>query len=147
MKGAHQKFSLPEEARRSLKSLLHKGIHSARVLNRARILLKLDEGLGPGQTAQEVGVCDSTVYNVRGTANREGWEVAIAEPKRSGRPARMSAASKAKITALACSKPPAGHAKWSLRLLADKAVELEYVDSISHEGVRKILKKTGLSLT
>lgn len=147
MKGAHQKFSLPEEAKRSLNSLLHKGVHASRVLNRARILLKLDQGLGPGQVAREVGVCETTVYNVRGTANREGWEIAIAEPKRSGRPARMSAAAKAKITMLACSEPPLGHAKWTLRLLADKAVELEYVDSISHEGVRKILKKTNSSLT
>lgn len=80
-----QPFSLPEEARRSLKELLHKGVHASRVLNRARILLKLDEGQGPLQVSKEVSVGVATVYKTRNKANEKGWEVAIAEPKRSGR--------------------------------------------------------------
>lgn len=135
-------FSLPEEARRSLKELLHKGVHASRVLNRARVLLKLDEGLGPSQIAREVSVNLGTVRNIRIKANQLGWQAALAEPKRDGRPPRIAADAKAKITALACSDPPKGHERWTLRLLADRAVELEYVDSISHEGVREILQKT-----
>ena len=142
-----QPFSLPDEARRSLKELLRKGVHASQVLNRARILLKLDEGLGPRQVSKEVGVGEATVYTIRNKANAHGWEVAIAEPKRSGRGSRIDGDVKAKITALACSDPPKGYARWTLRLLADRAVELEYVDSISHEGVREILKKTSSSPT
>lgn len=137
-----QPFSLPEEARRSLKELLHKGVHASRVLNRARILLKLDEGQGPLQVSKEVSVGVATVYKTRNKANEKGWEVAIAEPKRSGRGPRIAGDVKAKITALACTDPPKGYARWTLRLLADRAVKLEYVDSISHEGVREVLKKT-----
>ncbi len=147
MSKAPQAFSLPKAAIRSLKELLHKGVHASRVLNRARILLKLDEGLGPRQVSQEVGVGEATVYTIRNKATRQGWEVAIAEPRRSGRGARIAGDVKAKITALACSDPPKGHARWTLRLLADRAVELEYIDSISHEGVREILKKTSSSRT
>lgn len=142
-----ESFSLPEEAKRSLKELLRKGVHASRVLNRARILLKLDEGLGPRQVSKEVGVSESNVYTIRNKAKAHGWEVAVAEPKRSGRGPRIDGAVKAKITALACSNPPEGHARWTLRLLADRAVELEYIDSISHEGVREILKKTSSSPT
>lgn len=142
-----QSFSLPEEAKRSLKELLYKGVHASRVLNRARILLKLDAGLGPRQVSLDVGVSEATVYTIRNKAKAYGWEVAIAEPKRSGRGPRIAGDVKAKITALACSNPPRGHARWTLRLLADRAVELEYVDSISHEGVREILKKTSSSRT
>jgi len=142
-----QPFSLPDEARGSLKELLHKGVHASRVLNRARVLLKLDEGLGPTQVAREVGVSQGTVRNVCNKAKQEGWRVAVAEPKRRGRGPRISGEAKAKITALACSDPPKGHARWTLRLLADRSVKLEYVDSISHVGVRDILKKTSSSPT
>ncbi len=137
-----QPFSLPEAARRSLNDLLNKGIHPARKLNRARILLKLDQGLGPTQVAREVGVCDNTVYNIRNRANEQGWQAAIDEQARSGRPAEISGKARVQITALACSDPPTGHGQWSLRLLADRSVELGYVESISHETVREILKKT-----
>ena len=146
MSKSPQPFTLPEEAIRSLKELLHKGVHSARMLNRARILIKLDQGIGPRQVAREVGVSEPTVFSVRNKANALGWQTALAEGKRRGRPTRIPGDAKAKITALACSNPPTGHARWTLRLLADKAVEFEFVDAISHEGVREILKKTNLSL-
>jgi len=145
MAKAPQPFSLPEEAKHSLNNLLKKGIHPARKLNRARILLKLDQGLGPAQVVREVGVCENTVYNVRKRANDQGWQAAIDEQPRSGRPAEISGKARVQITALACSDPPTGHAQWSLRLLADRSVELGYVASISHESVREILKKTSSS--
>ena len=142
-----QSFSLPAEAHEPLRALLSKGVHSARKLNRARILLKLDQGLGPSQIAREVGVHENTVYNMRKRANKEGWQAALEEKPRGGRPPTFSGEDRARVTALACSDPPEGHAHWSLRLLADHAVELEFVDSISHETVRDILKKTSSSRT
>ena len=142
-----QTFSLSGEAKRSLNRLLKKGTHATRELTRARILLKLDQGLHPKQVAHEVDVSANTVYNIRKKANDFGWQIAIKEPRRSGRPARFSGKSRAEITALACSDPPKGRARWTLRLLADKAVELGFVDQISHQGVREILKKTNSNPT
>ena len=147
MAKAPQSFSLPEEARRSLKRTLSKGVHSARKLTRARILLKLDQGLGPKQIAQELGVHPNTVLNVRNRAKALGWKEAIEDHPRGGRPPEFSGEARAQITALACSEPPKGRDRWTLRLLADKAVEFGFVDEISHETVREILKKTDSSRT
>jgi transposase len=72
---------------------------------------------------------------------QKGLKVLADEP-RSGRPLQIDGEQRAKITALACSDPPEGYARWSLRLLADKAVELEYIETISHTEVADILKKT-----
>jgi hypothetical protein len=74
-------------------------------------------------------------------------ESAIEERPRSGKPPKFSGKQQAKITALACSTPPEGRSRWTLRLLADKVVELELVDDISHKSVGEILKKTNSSLT
>ena len=130
-----------------MKRTLSKGVHSTRKLTRARILLGLDEGLGPSRIAREVGVHHNTVLNVRNRANERGWEEAIEDHPRGGRPQEVSGEARAAITALACSEPLPGHSQWSLRLLADKAVELGFADEISHETVRRILKKTRSSRT
>ena len=135
-------FSLPDEAKRSLTAMLSKGTHAARKLTRARILLKLSAGGRPLHIARELDVALNTVYNVRNKAEAKGWQAALADEARSGRPKEISPAARAQITALACSKPPTGHSQWSLRLLRDKVVELGFVDEISHVWVREILKKT-----
>lgn len=142
-----QPFSLPEEAKASLKQTLKKGVHPTRTVTRARILLKLDEGLGPSQIAREVDVHPNTVINVRRRANQRGWEGALEDLPRSGRPEEISGEARAKITALACSTPPAGRSQWSLRLLADKAVELGFVEGVSHTTVGEVLKKTSSNRT
>jgi len=134
-------FNLPESARRSLNDMLHKGVHSARKLNRARILLRLDQDIHPKQVAQEVGVCLATVYNIRKKANELGWQKSLEEAKRTGRPIEIIAQERARVTALACTTPPDGRARWTLRLLADKSVELGLVKHISHNTVGQVLKK------
>lgn len=140
-------FSLPEEGKRALSQMLRKGTHAARDLRRARILLRLDEGLHPDRIAEEVGVHANTVFNTRKKAEEHGWPDAVQEPTRSGRPPEFSGEARARITALACSAPPKGRSRWTLNLLADKAVELGFVDEISHESVRQVLKKTSSSRT
>ena len=147
MPKAPKPFSLPDQAPSSLHRMLKKGTHPARSLTRARILLRLDQGQGPRQIAHELGVAEGTVYNVRTKAQAHGWQAALGEAARSGRPQAISPEARAQITALACSKPPTGRGQWSLRLLADKAVELGFVDAISHQAVREILKKTSSSRT
>lgn len=84
-----------------------------------------------------------TVYRLKTRYLQEGLESTLEDKPRSGKPPRITAKEKAQITALACSDAPAGYSRWTLRLLADKAVELNYVEGgVSHNGVGNILKKT-----
>ncbi len=137
-----QHIQLSKQDYRSLTSILSKGSSSAREQTRARILDLLHRQKHPAAIADVLAVSTGTVYNIQNRYTREGLKVALGEKPRSGKPPTITALEKARITALACSQSPAGYARWSLRLLADKAVEMGYVESISHNEVGKILKKT-----
>jgi transposase len=89
----------------------------------------------------------ATVYNVKRRYLSGGFASALTDKPRSGKPRQIEGTARAKITALACSSAPDGRARWTLRLLADKAVELGFVESISHQAVKEILKKTLSSRT
>ena len=82
-----------------------------------------------------------TVFNIKRRYLAQGLDVALYDRPRPGKPPKIDGAARAKITALACSTAPTGHARWTLRLLADKAVELGFCESISHETVKEVLKK------
>lgn len=135
-------FKLSQEERSSLKTMLKKGVHRSVELMRARVLLGLDAGKKKVAIAQAESIADATVYNVLNRYKAGGLERALYDADRPGKPRGLTTEQRAKITALACSKPPKGYAEWSLRLLADRAVELSFVEEISHEMVRRILKKT-----
>lgn len=96
----------------------------------------------PEEIAATLRVSQQTVFNVKRRYLSDGLDAALFDQPRSGRPIEISGTQRAKITALACSTPPEGHARWTLRLLADKAVELEYCEHVSHNAVKEILKKT-----
>jgi transposase len=138
---------LPEE-RAYLEHVLSGGKAAARALTHARILLKADEGVGgPRWTdeaiAEALEVNRSTVERVRQRCVDEGFEAALRpRPSRQVHPRKLDGAQEAHLVALACSPAPTGRDRWSLRLLADKLVELEIVDAISYETVRQTLKKT-----
>jgi len=140
-----QFIQLTSEERRSLKTLFRSGNGKNRHHTRARILHLLDRKVPPAKIAQTLCCGVATVYNVKRRYEQEGLEASLADKPRSGRPVEISGAQRAKITALACSTAPAGHARWTLRLLADKAVELGFVETISHNAVKEILKKTDSS--
>ncbi len=112
----------------------------------ANVLLKADAE-GPGwrdkQIAESFSVCLNTVFNIRKRYTEGGWERALNlnRPDEPPHKRKLDGAGEARLIALSCSKPPKGHGRWDLKLLADKAVELEIVDSISYETVRKTLKK------
>ena len=125
-----------------MKDLLHKGIHAARKLTRARILLRLQEEVKAEVVATELGISSGTVYNIRNKYLQGGLSAALEERSRPGRPTIFEGFERAQLTVLACSAAPKGRAKWTLRLLAEKAVELKLVEGISHDTVRRILKKT-----
>lgn len=133
---------LTDDERGQLMEITRRGRSPARKLKRAMIVLKADEGRGDGEIAQMVDVGLATVGRRRKRFVEEGLEMALSERPRSGRPLEIGGKQQAHIIAVACSQPPEGHARWSLRLLAEKAVELEIVESVSPEGVRKLLKKT-----
>jgi transposase len=130
-----------------LKRLVSKGSEKARKITRCRILLLADEGKTDPQIMGSLHVARNTVKTVRSRYLAAGLETAVNEQPRPGAPLKFSGRDKAKITAIACSKPPEGRNRWTLRLIADTMVELDMVDDISHHTVQRVLKKTNLSLT
>jgi transposase len=112
------------------------------VSTRARILDLLDREVPPTEIAKALSCALGTVYNVKRRYEHAGLGSALTDKPRSGRPLEIEGAQRAKLTALACSPAPTGHARWTLRVLADKAVELGFVASSSHNAVKGLLKKT-----
>src|SRR5713101_9023252 len=136
------------EERGYLEELLRVGKSAARTLMHARILLKADEGPGgpawnDDQIVNALEVSRSTVERVRTRCVEEGPEAAL-RPRPSPTPPlrKLDGAQEARLIAVACSPPPEGRKRWTLRLLADKVVELDIVDAVSYETVRRTLKKT-----
>jgi transposase len=114
---------------------------SARVINRARLLLWADDQISDEAIAEILGLGTATVHRVRKHYYEGGLEKALHEKPRSGAPPKVDGRVEAMLTMLACAEPPEGYGRWTLQLLADKLVALEGVDSISLPTVRTILKK------
>jgi putative transposase len=137
---------LNEQEREELRQYLRKGKSSARSLTRARILLLADDGRDDEEIAETLKVSKSTVSRIRTRYCEGGLDSALHEKARSGAPSKIDGRIEAELTLLACSDPPDGRSKWTVRLLADKLVEIEVVDSISHMSVQRLLKKMKLNL-
>ena len=136
---------LTKAERGALETFVAHGKRSARAITRARILLLSDEGRKERELTEILGVSRGTVYNVRKKYQQKAHahilDLLQDEP-RSGRPLEFDSRVEAKVTMIACSAPPAGRGRWTLQLIADKLVKLEVIDAISHESVRRLLKKT-----
>jgi len=135
------------QERAELNRLTVQGSIQVRKLKRARILLLADEHHSQGNKpdkviAEKLEIGTATIERVRRNYVEGGLAVALNEKPRSGRPLVISGSERAQITALACSTVPEGYARWSLRLLAEKVVELEILETISYTTVGEILKKT-----
>jgi putative transposase len=139
IKKQHVKLSTAD--REFLENLISQGKLMAKAYRRALALLELDRGQTYTAVSQILQVTQTTLSSWAKKYRESGLQV-LADKARSGRPIEIDGNQRAKITALACSDPPEGYAEWSLRLLADKAVELRYCESLSHTSVRRILKKT-----
>jgi transposase len=138
---------LSREERDHLEALVAKGKAAARKLTRARILLKADCGdLGPAWSDEEISraldVGTITVHRVRRDFVEGGLDGALVRRPVPRRRRMLDGEQEARLIALACGKPPAGRRRWTLRLLADKMVELGHIDEVSHETIRRTLKKT-----
>jgi transposase len=147
------RVTLTAQEQADLQFMISRGKGAARKLAHARILLQADESKeGPASTdeqiAQALNTTTRTVERVRQRFVEQGLESALL-PARSRRiySRKLDGKQEAKLIALACSRPPAGKSRWTLRLLAEEVVEMEIVDSLSHETVRQTLKKTSSSRT
>jgi putative transposase len=142
--GRPQKYfvTLSSEDRKALEDIVNKGKHLARDIKRAKSLLLLDEGKSDKEVSDIVDYDPKTISRIRKSFVINGITDTISDKSRDGRPSKLDGEAEAVLTAIACSDPPEGYARWTLRLLADKAVELELVDSISHVSIGKTLKKT-----
>jgi transposase len=136
--------ALSADERTQLRMLLRRGTASARRLTRARILLKADEDATDAAVAEAVGVGIATVHRIRQRCVEEGLEAALSERRRTGGTPKFTPKQHAHVIALACSTPPAGGARWTLKLLADRVVELGLAERCSRETIRRTLKKTPL---
>ncbi len=143
---------LSEEERQELKGLVSKGRGAAYKQTHARILLLSDESQGEGgmkdeDVARSLQIGAATVERVRRRCVAEGIEAALGRREQvNRRPKKLDGSGEAHLVALACGAPPEGRADWTLKLLADRLVECEIVESISYETVRQTLKKTNSSL-
>ncbi len=146
----HVHVELDQDERHELEQLIHSGNAPARMQTRARILLLSDRSQGQKLTDQEVAeaaLCSpSTVFSIRHRYIEGGLPRALNDKGWPGAEPKLTGEVEAKLTMLACSEPPKGHARWTLRLLANQLVELHYLDAVSHVTVREWLKKTNLSL-
>ena len=140
------RVTLAEEERATLDELIRKGKAAARKLAHGRLLLKADVSSGgPGWRDEEISaaveVSTGTVQRIRQLFVEEGLEAALNRRPAQPRPWKLDGVGEAHLIALVCSEPPAGQARWTLRLLAAQMVELAYVDTVSYETVRQVLKK------
>lgn len=139
-------LKLRRKDREKLEEVVRSGKVPSRVYKRARGLLALDAG----ESLAAIGR-DLKVHRVTVRAWREGYQESglkrLEDAPRTGRPTTLDGIQRAKITALACTEAPDGHSQWSLRLIADKVIELGYCEDISHTVVRRVLKKTKSSRT
>jgi transposase len=144
--------SLTENKRQTLEELTKKGKAAARKINHALILLKADINQNNGgwddeTISQSLDVSTRTIERVRQRFVEEGLEKALSpRPKNSSKLRKIDGEAEARLIAMACSEAPTGYNRWTLRLLAEQMVVLEYVESISHESVRQVLKKTKSNL-
>ena len=148
------RVTLTKEERKELEAITHRGKNHARRFIHARALLLCDAGAdGPAWNVADVatalGVSSRAIEHLKKRFVEDGLEAALERKPREKPPREVmfDGAFEARLVALACSDAPAGHRRWTVRLLADKAVELRFAESVSHMTVQRVLKKTNLSLT
>jgi transposase len=148
----HYRIKLTKEEVDELRSIINRGSHTSQTFRVAYILLNCDEGAYSEKVTNEqistvLKVGMRTIDRIKKRFIEQGLEAALERrPTSRVYDRKMDGDAEAKLVTLCCGKPPKGYAKWSLRLLADKMVELKYIESISHVTVRSVLKKTNLSL-
>jgi len=140
------KLVLTPEDRQQLQAFRSKGLHPAREVNRAHILLALDRNIPEGTIQTLLGVGRTVVWRTRSAYCEGGLEYALHDVARPGAPRDYQTDQEAKVVALACSQPPPGAKRWTIRLLTEAARKESDMKQISRESIRRFLKKTSVSL-
>lgn len=135
-------LKLTETERQKLQELVRKGENKARVITRARILLLSDQGWDDQKVADALQIGRATVERIRRRAVRESVELALVDRPRPGSERKLNAKQEAQLVAIACSDPPPGRKRWTIRLLVEEVMKQGVVDTISFETVRRVVKKT-----
>lgn len=135
------RVTLTDDEEEILEALLRKGKSAARKQTRARILLKSAAGCKDAAIMDALAISATMIFNTRQKCVEEGVEAALQDRPRPGKLPKLNDKQCAHVIATACTPAPTGHDHWTLRLLADKVVQLGYADSFSHETVRRLLKK------
>lgn len=141
-----EKLNLSKAERQELQEIVRKGKNKARVITRARILLLSNEGGTDQQIADALQIGRATVERIRRRAVRESVQIALVDRPRPGTEPKLNAKQEAQLIAIACSEPPPGQKRWTIRLLMEEVMQQKIVDSISFETVRRVVKKTMSSL-
>lgn len=150
----NKEIYLTEEEQLHLKEIVRKGVHNAHVITRARVLLMLDrtgklDHVRYKRTAEYAQISVQAVYNMRDEfLSNHDIESYLTRKKRETPPTapKLDGETEAKILALACSEPPEGCSRWTVRLLSERIVQLHFVEEISHMTVQRLLKKRNISL-
>lgn len=140
------RISIPLEDIEYLEGFVNKGRKSARELNRARILLLIHDGKTEMEIKETLHISRATVSNVKKRYREEGLESALSEKPRSGQPRKYSDKQEAEIIAMACTDPPRGRKRWTIRLLTERMQRRKEFDTLNRETVRLVLKKAKLDL-
>ena len=155
IKMSGKEIYLTPETQEYLQKIIKAGVHNSHVITRARVLLMLDrtgktDHVRYKRTAENANISVQAVYNMRDEyLTNQDIESYLNRKKRDTPPRarKIDGKAEAQIIALACSEPPKGYSKWTVRLLRDKAVELHFVDGVSHMTIQRLLKKRNISLT
>ena len=137
--------TVPPADASKLRAILQKGTHKSRKITRARALLAMGAGKGAAAVQAEVGISVSQYHRLKGRYLAGGLAQALEERPRSGQPPKVTPTLEAQITSLACSELPAGASSWTLSLLNQTLVSLDYGPAVSNETIRKVLKKVSSS--
>ena len=135
-------LQLTDEDRLAIEEIRSKGLHQAREVNRAHVLSSLDRGVPESQIMAVLGIGRTAVWRARAAYLQGGLELAVFDVQRSGRPRQYDTNAEARVTALACSAPPAGRQRWTMVELERAARQEPGLGSVSRETVRRMLKKT-----
>jgi transposase len=135
-------LNLSEEDRSIVEGIRSKGSHQAREVNRAHVLSCLDRGVAETQIMAVLGIGRTAVWRTRGAYLQGGLDLALFDVERSGRPRQYDTNAEARVTALACSAPPAGRQRWTMMELERAARQEPGLECVSRETVRRMLKKT-----
>jgi transposase len=140
-----EKVNLTSSEREYLNEFTKCGKHKVREVNRAYMLLWLDQGLTTQTIASLLPIERTAIWRTKKKYSASGIEGALPDAPRSGQPRKYNQKEQAEIIALACSEPPEGRKRWTLALLAEKAKTIEGLETINHESIRLILKKTNVN--